>query len=107
MSGPVLEQHPLHCIPECFDALLVVEEVASRRARKQCKQADKVLRIRECDRHRVERQEQAPAVPVGAAAEHAPQLRAAAEKPAVEKLRREHRVAPQMVQAGFEDLDLF
>ena len=103
----MLEQHPLHCIPECFDALLVVEDVPSRRASEQGKQADKVLRIRECDRHRVEGQEQAPAVQVRAAAEHAPQLRPAAEKPAVEKPGREYRVAPQMVQAGFEDLDLF
>jgi hypothetical protein len=34
-------------------------------------------------------------------------LRAAAEKPAVEKLGRECRVAPEMVQAGFENFDLF
>jgi hypothetical protein len=103
----MLEQHPLHCIPECVDALLVVEHILSRRAGDRRKQADKVLRVRERDRHRVERQEQAPAVPVGAGTENGPQLRAAAEKPAVEKLGREHRVAPQMVQAGFEDLDLF
>jgi hypothetical protein len=62
MSGPVLEQHPLHSIPECVDALLVVEDILSRRASDQCKQADKVLRIGECDRRRVEGQEQAPAV---------------------------------------------
>lgn len=107
MSRPMLEQHPLRCVPECVNALHVVEGILPRRASEQRKQADKLLRIRECDRHRVEGQEQAPAVRIGAAAEHAPQLRAAAEKPAVEDLGREYRVAPEMVQAGFEDFDLF
>jgi hypothetical protein len=103
----MLDQHPLRCIPECVDALLVLEGILSRRASEQGKQPDKLLRIRDGDRHRVEGQEQAPAVRIGAAAEHAPQLRAAAEKPAVEDLGRDYRVAPEMMQAGFEDLDLF
>jgi hypothetical protein len=99
MSEAVVEQHPLHGVVECFDAVALLREEGQR--------AGKAPWIRERCPHRVEGREQALAVQVGAAAEHAPQLRAEAEQPAIEKLRRQRRVAPQVVQARFEDVDLF
>lgn len=99
MSGAVVEQHPLHCIVKCFDAVGLLRE--------EGQQAGKAPWIRERCPNRIQRREQPLAVQVGAAGEHAPHLRAAAKKPAIEKLGREHGVAPEMVQAGFEDRDLF
>jgi hypothetical protein len=99
MSEAVVEQHPLHCIVECFDAVGLLRE--------EGQQAGKAPWIRERCPDRIQRREQALAVQVGAAGEHAPHLRAAAEQPAIEKLRRRHWLAPQMLQARFEDVDFF
>jgi len=98
MSEAVVEQHPLHGVVECFDAVALLREEGER--------SGKAPWIRERCLDLIQRGEQALAVQVGTAAEHAPHLRAAAEQPAIEQLGREHRVASEMVQAGFEDLDL-
>jgi hypothetical protein len=99
MAEAVVEQHPLHCIVERVDAFGLLREEGV--------QAGKALGVRERRLDRIQGREQALAVQVGTAAEHAPHLRAAAEQPAIEKLGREHRVASEVAQAGFEDLDLF
>jgi hypothetical protein len=99
MSEAMIEQHPLHCVAQCVDGVALLREPG--------KQAGKALRIRERGRHRIQGPEEVAAVQVRTAAEHAPQLRAEAEQPAIEKPRREHRIAFEVVQAGFEDPDLF
>lgn len=99
MPKAVVEQHPLHGIVECLDAVGLLREEGD--------QAGKAPWIGEPGPDRIQGGEQALAVQVRTAAEHAPQLRAAAEQPAIEKLRRRHRLAPQVVQARFEDVDLF
>jgi hypothetical protein len=99
MPEAVVEQHPLHRVVECFDAVDLLGE--------EGQQAGKAPWIREPCPDRIQRREQALPVQVRAAAEHAPHLRATGEQPAIEKLRRRHRFAPQVLQARFEDVDFF
>jgi hypothetical protein len=99
MSEAVVEQHPLHGIVERLDAVALLGEEGV--------QPGKAPWIRERRPDRIQRREQALAVQVGAAAEHAPHLRATGEQPAIEKLRRRHGLAPQVLQARFEDVDFF
>ena|SRR5688572_10796031 len=98
MSEAVVEQHPLHGVVECFDAVALLREEGER--------SGKAPWIRERCLDLIQGGEQALAVQVGTAAEHAPHLRATGEEPAIEKLRRRHWLAPQMLQARFEDVDV-
>ena len=98
MSEAVVEQHPLHGVVECVDAAVLLRE--------RGKQPGKAPWIRERCLDLIQGREQALAVQVGTAAEHAPHLRAAAEQPAIEKLRRRYRLAPEVVQACFEDVEV-
>jgi hypothetical protein len=86
MAEAMVEQHPLHCVVECFDAVGLLREEGV--------QAGKAPWIGECRPDRIQGREQALAVQVRAAAEHAPHLRATGEQPAIEKLRRRHWLAP-------------